>query len=104
MNLKTFKQAISETPNLSSEALEAVKVIEQALVMNEDTTIQTTKRVLGELCRALQVKPTENIYGDFIKLWNTDEEVSINVTALPTLFETLGEAFKPAFTPNQLGQ
>ena len=67
-----------------------------------DGTIEVTEKEFALICKHAQIEPTKSSGYTFIRIYDElDNAVDIQVKT--GLFETLGEAFKPTFYPNQLG-
>lgn len=84
---------------LSPEA----RTLSQSIISNlrcndRDISLPTSKRVLGEVCRALRIESVKAKFDGqyFITLWNdSDMGIAVMVSTEMSVFETLGNALNP---------
>jgi len=65
-------------------------------------SIEVTEKEFQLICKYAQVEPTKSSGYTFIRI-EDELDNAVDIQVKTGLFETLGEAFKPAFYPNQLG-
>ncbi len=91
---------------LSPEAREiSQNIISTLRTSNHDRHFTTSKLVLGEICRALNIHSdkTKGINQWFVTLWNNPNmEISVMISSEISVFETIAEATKPITTKQYL--
>ena len=101
MNLLELEPKLTQAENLSHEAKHLAQTIISTLRQSKtDAHIVTTKVLLGKLCRALEIKSmkTKDINQYYTTFWESEAMIiSVMVSTEVSLFETMGEIFKPAF-------
>lgn len=102
MNLPEVEKRLTDKRDLMSTETRqlAQKIISNLRRSKEDVSITTTKLAFGELCRALEIEgnKTKDVLEWYYTFWESEAMIiSVMVSTEVSLFETMGEAFKPAF-------
>ena len=87
--------------SLSNEARELAQTIISNLRLNQELSIEADKRVLGEVCRALEVESVYSEYGNhwFYRFYKGSRLESCVLVSTPiSIFELVAKALKPQTT------
>jgi len=96
-----FQERLSDI-NIPAYIRNKAELALSTLRQKGDGTIEVSKDEFYLICKHANVKPIVGAMFTFIRI--TDElDNSVDIQLKTGLFETLGEAFKPAFYPNHLG-
>jgi len=109
MNLLEIEKRLTDKRDYLSPDARSVsqQLLSTLRSSDHDRAFTTSKRVLGEICRALQVEAskTKGINQWYISAWNnSDMEVAVMLSSDVSIFETIADAINPMKNKQYLNQ
>ena len=101
MKATTFELRLSDPTIPAFVRLVAQRALSTLRVKGEGT-IEVGEKEFNLLCRYARMQPTKSGQFTFIRIYD-ELDNSVDIQIETGVFETLGDAFKPAFYPNPLG-